>query len=683
MTGMRSMQQMPAINKKKQRFNTMNKRTMAEDFIQPEGTIGSFGVVKLWPGVKVAEDEVIARLKIAANLLGLTCVEISPEGLRIEEPGLKVSRDDLDFVIHLHYETPKSYDIFSFVALWNPVQFYFNYVEGGYRRFTNNLLSHDDFLSCDSPGADDHIRRLIVHDPCRLPPRFTLFHSVAEPILEPALGDLKLFYAGINWDRLIGEHKSRHQDLLKALDNADIIRIYGPRLLLGMNVWEGYKCYAGEIPFDGISVIHEIANAGIGLVLSSEAHKDSGLMSSRLFECLAAGVVIICDENPFARRHFGGALLYIDTTGDVDDTYQQICQHLCWIKEHRTEALKLARQAQIIFREKFTLDKSLANIYLNLASRKAEVMEPYKTTVTPLVTLFMLLPNYNNELLQQHIDSAIGQTYSMIKFVLIVDQHELKKYNGLIQEKLNNHNVAFDVRGVEFFQDRSLGGRGKKNPVGRILYDQLESIEVGDYFIVVGENESLFTEHVQALVKAITTTGDGAAYARTILKIKTPSTTTYEVQSEVEIFDYNPLYPLGLGRFLIQKPENYTAFASTLPYLDEKVPALFIAQIKCVPSGKATLIKTIESLEYDEETTKKMRIEDETLCDFLPLTVIERHVPGPFIKGKDNKIEIGSVKQLSEHQRRIIVYDLFLAIPMPIFIRKTLLWCYHKMNKFT
>ena len=33
----------------------------------PPGLIGKFGVVKLWPGVKVAEDEVIARLKLAAE----------------------------------------------------------------------------------------------------------------------------------------------------------------------------------------------------------------------------------------------------------------------------------------------------------------------------------------------------------------------------------------------------------------------------------------------------------------------------------------------------------------------------------------------------------------------------------------------------------------------------------------
>jgi len=42
---------------------------MQENFSFLEGAIGRFAVVKLWPEIKTAEDECIARLKIAAQVL--------------------------------------------------------------------------------------------------------------------------------------------------------------------------------------------------------------------------------------------------------------------------------------------------------------------------------------------------------------------------------------------------------------------------------------------------------------------------------------------------------------------------------------------------------------------------------------------------------------------------------------
>ena len=44
---------------------------MLQDFVLPAGLIGRFAVVKLWPEIKTAEDECIARQKIAAKSLDL------------------------------------------------------------------------------------------------------------------------------------------------------------------------------------------------------------------------------------------------------------------------------------------------------------------------------------------------------------------------------------------------------------------------------------------------------------------------------------------------------------------------------------------------------------------------------------------------------------------------------------
>ena len=237
---------------------------MWEDFLLPEGAIGRFAVVKLWPKIKTAEDECIARLKIAAHALGIECVEVDANGVWLSAPTMRVSKANVDFVIHLHYDTPKLYDAFSFVALWNPLQFYH---EWGYVRTTRNLTTHDDFLSCSSGAADDHVARVVRTISTHLPAHFHLYHSTADVMHSPSLGDGKLFYAGINWEAL-SRGKSRHQEVLKRLDKTGLLRIYGPKIFQGVRVWEGYNSYVREVPFDGVSMINEISRAGVALVLS-------------------------------------------------------------------------------------------------------------------------------------------------------------------------------------------------------------------------------------------------------------------------------------------------------------------------------------------------------------------------------------------------------------------------------
>jgi hypothetical protein len=134
---------------------------------------GKFAIVKLWPELKTAEDECVARIKLAASIIGVECFEVDAEGFFLEDPDKQVSENNVDFVIHLHYDTPKNYDAFSFVALWNPIRFY---NEWGYYRCSRNLVTHNDFISCGSDMADCHVGRIIRHTNTHLAPHFALFH---------------------------------------------------------------------------------------------------------------------------------------------------------------------------------------------------------------------------------------------------------------------------------------------------------------------------------------------------------------------------------------------------------------------------------------------------------------------------------------------------------------------------
>ncbi len=350
----------------------------------------NFAVIKLWPNTQSAEDEVIERLRIAAASLDLKCLVVDSFARLIHPPHTQLTKDDVDFVLSLHFEAPKQFDIYSFVTLWNPLHFYH---EWGYRKFTRHILTHDDFLTCDSASGDDHVMRFLACDPMRDGPRLHMYPTLSGPILSPTTGDHKLFYVGINWERLTNK-TGRHEELLKLLDRDGNLRLYGPKLFSGVDVWEGFNSYVGPIPFDGVSIVRLIHKAGISLVLSSQAHREAEMMSCRIFESAAAGAVIICDDNPFARRFFGDSLLYIDTTLPAAETFAQVQGHLQWIEANPAEARELATRSQQIFQERFSLDSCLERIYAELPARKQKLECLYTPKIQEKICVIFLMPEF-------------------------------------------------------------------------------------------------------------------------------------------------------------------------------------------------------------------------------------------------------------------------------------------------
>lgn len=319
-------------------------------------------IVDYWPNINNAETECIIRIVSAFKSLNYECILINRLGFLITDSSTHVDEVSVDFVLALHFDSAKCWDAFTYFALWNPIEFYFqwNYIEK-----TNNVLSGDGFLSCGSLVADDHIARNLIGIGRSCDNVFlNLYHSTSENLLNFSTVSRKLFYCGINWEKL-SKKSGRHHELLKILDDKKIINIYGPELFEGVRVWDGYNSYQGSIAFDGKSLIKKIAQSGIGLVLSSEAHIKSGLMSSRLFESLAAGVPIICDQNPFAIKYFGDLLLYIDTNKPPYDVANQILNHIDWIKDNADAALEMARKAQLLYIDKFSLNVNLKHLLIH------------------------------------------------------------------------------------------------------------------------------------------------------------------------------------------------------------------------------------------------------------------------------------------------------------------------------
>jgi hypothetical protein len=551
--------------------------------------LGRFGVVKLWPDIKVAEDEVIARIRTTARALGLECVVVDHLGRMVEAPYKQMTQADLDFVIHLHFSTPKGYDIFSFVVLWNPVQFYHDF---GYRPMARNLLSHDDFLSCSSPGADDQLRRLVARDPTRLPAQFTMYHSLSEPVLPPTTGEGKLFYSGINWERL-GKGTSRHQEVLDELDLSGVLRIYGPRKIRGVQVWEGYKSYQGSIPFDGASAIHEIHKAGIMLALSSGAHKDAGMMSNRLFEGLAAGAVIICDENPFARKHFGDTLLYIDTRDDPSDVVEQILAHVAWIERNPGDAVALAARAQAIFTDRFRLDLSLRQIYDGFPARRAQLEQLYAPADSSrAVDLLLLMPEWDRDILERHIRSIETQRYPSLRPVLVMDSFELAYFGDQIRKAVAQSGVEMAVRGEGFYSRNSQGRIVGRIRLGTVLQALVAGLPDDALFCALGPNEALFDNHVSSLAGALSRDAEaGYAFSGMLLTRKNAAgDIVCDAQNDPDLLNNSPQSPIGLGRFLFRAGATREMISVMLPYLDTQAAAGLAIYLKGAPTKRPTVM---------------------------------------------------------------------------------------------
>jgi len=621
-----------------------------------------FAVIKLWPHLKTAEDECIARLRISAKSLGIECLVVDSFARLVDPPNVQLTQEDVDFVLSLHFETPKQYDIFSFVALWNPVQFFH---EWGYRKFTRNLLTHDDFLSCSSPWADDQVRRLISSDPMREPPALQLYHSLSEPIFPPTTGEGKLFYAGINWER-VSKKPQRHGELLSMLDQDGDMRIYGPKRFNGVDVWAGFKSYQGSIPFDGVSLIRAINKAGVSLVLSSEAHRQSELMSSRLFESLAAGAVIICDENPFAHRFFGNTLLYIDSTLSVEETYGQVKAHLDWIQSNPSDARELAKQAQDIFLRDFALDRCLQKIYTEFPNRKQQ-LECLRTPRRPheKVAVIFLMPEFSPDVLERHITSCLAQTGVSLRPILVMDENNFALFGRSVQTRLNELSVSIKVETLDFFERNSQGTVTSRRRFGSIVQNINEHFLEDDCFCIVSPNERLFSDHIGSLLRTVQDNEEaGAAWTDALVFHRTDGVDRADLHHDPGTHGLSELR-IGSGRFLFRKSALPRDLEAVMPYLEGFPIMLLFGITRNVPSNRCTLVMDFrEPTRSHNFTPVRAAEERELLIDYAPA------VFGKAGSLSEHGGQVPSLEFMTPDQRTKFAVELAHSIPFPAFVSK-------------
>src|SRR6516165_2798110 len=284
-----------------------------------------------------AEREWIRRCFTACDRLGFEAVEV-------------ITSDDIircqpDCVLVTHEFSPKLTPFPTLGLMWSPPAFF---AEDPVRR--RSILSLDGYLCGARQIAqwiDDFTtslgKRAVVHDGLMLP---------ATPDAGPAgplPPQLAIMYAGVHWDG------SRHGAIFRGLDGRIPLKLYGPPDAWG----DRGPSYRGALPFDGVSVIGAIRDAGIALCLHKAVQREANCPSMRLFEAAAAGALIITDDFEFPREWFRDSVLYIDDDLPPPMVLKQIVSHVEWADRNPEAANRLASRSNELFRQRLSLENML------------------------------------------------------------------------------------------------------------------------------------------------------------------------------------------------------------------------------------------------------------------------------------------------------------------------------------
>lgn len=465
----------------------------------------TIGIIYSFPGNMSAERELALRFKKAAENIGYKIIVINNDGFLLDDKtnltGERIQDDNFKFIISEHYTDYKILDNFYYHTLWNPPEHLLKY-DTGYLLLNKNIQSNDDFLIYDSGGMTQHLQAMLIDEPRDLTHPSCLLGSFPKSeIRKVNLNDPKLFYCGMNWEYYAGE--ARHSGLFHLLDDADLISIYGPSKLSGTEIipWAGYKNYKCEIPFDGFSILDEINKCGVVLAVSSDAHRRAGAVTNRVYEACAAGAVIISDDNPFMKEHFGNTVLYVDfNKNNPFDTYRQIVEKLQWIKHNKTEAAQLARASQKIFIDNFCMEVQLQKVIDNHENRKqaaAKALYAQKNDETVLVVTYFDTPEFSAPeyyRLQNIFEQIRKQNYKNTVLTIACDDNIVDEIQNLVPQDM----VNVIVQSFRIFNKK----HSKMLTRGQILRNLMKQINPS-YFVIMQGTEIFFKDHLSVLKRKL------------------------------------------------------------------------------------------------------------------------------------------------------------------------------------
>lgn len=191
-----------------------------------------------------------------------------------------------------------------------------------------------------------------------------------KPIIPLYISQLKTEYKELEFNKVLitgslwgcGRGSLRTMLALKKLAQDDLLDA------IGLDVFEYLgEHYKGRMEDYGNimqSIVEQHQKYGISLVVHNREHMLDGIPTSRISESASSSVIIISDRNKFLEKHFADSVFFIDLDQDVDGIYDQIKEHVNWIKAHPKEALAMTRKAFDIFNDNFTIEEQMEKLFV-------------------------------------------------------------------------------------------------------------------------------------------------------------------------------------------------------------------------------------------------------------------------------------------------------------------------------
>jgi hypothetical protein len=165
----------------------------------------------------------------------------------------------------------------------------------------------------------------------------------------------KIIYYGENLDRF---KNNKFKILFGQLIENKMIDVFGTSNLANYLEYKHYNLEKMSMN----DIIKNIQAHGISLIIHSKKQNDDGIPSSRFFESVSAGAIVISDRNSFIEKNYGDYVLFVDTEMSAQKMFDQISKHYKWIKKNPKKVAKLTAMAHKKMLSQHNLDAELTKI---------------------------------------------------------------------------------------------------------------------------------------------------------------------------------------------------------------------------------------------------------------------------------------------------------------------------------
>lgn len=412
---------------------------------------------------RTAEHELSMRIKVAGENVG------------IEVKSCATSREIYEFapdlVLAMHFRLSKLTDHPTFGCMWNPHFFFANEPS-----FVRNILSYDGYLF-----GGRGIEQFISDTTFTLAKEYvsgTFFPSCQKTeFFSCRFDDAHLAVLGTNWDG------NRFEPLFRSLAESGQASFFGPG-----RSWDHVgPAYAGEVAFDGKSVLPILRQCGVTLALHRTEHLIDAAPNMRLFEGVAAGTAVITEDQGFAREAFGDTLLYVDPTLPPQYLAEQILSHVAHVRSQPQVASERARAAHAIFLERYSLEQQLIGLR-EIYSQHLKPTPPTLNTrsnenakIDCIVRAGFREPKF----LHRAFEALAAQTVSSRIRVLLVNHFERED----VSQTIEKFRSFFPIEEIRI-----------PHPVGRShsLWAALRLVE-SEYFCILDDDDLIHRDHLACL----------------------------------------------------------------------------------------------------------------------------------------------------------------------------------------